>query len=120
MIPVWSIAHVHPKGPAPFWLLHFVAVVFLFHAITQVRGGETWVDFAPRTGDFCLANQGHCVPIVVAANDYWGVLRAAHDLQSDLQQVTGIQPGLLNETSNADRQEIVIGTLGHAAWWIRW
>ncbi len=115
MIPVWSIACLHPKGPAPFWLLHFVAVVFLFHAITQVRGEEPWVDFAPRTGDFCLANQGHCVPIVVATNDYWGVLRAAHDLQSDLQQVTGIQPGLLNETSNADRQEIVIGTLGHAS-----
>jgi beta-xylosidase len=59
--------------------------------------------------EFHLASGGHAAPLVVSDADWPGVQRAAHDLQSDIQKVSGVRPVM----AAAPRGTVVIiGTLG--------
>jgi hypothetical protein len=61
--------------------------------------------------DFILAANGHATAIYASATDWPGVLRAAKDLQADVQRVTKIEPGF--STSQPVGAEVVlIGTIG--------
>src|SRR5262245_30470864 len=50
--------------------------------------------------------------IVVDANDWAGVLRAAGDLQADIRRVTGLTPTLLKTAVGLPRTVVIIGTIG--------
>jgi hypothetical protein len=61
--------------------------------------------------DFTLAANGKAAAIYASATDWPGVLRAAKDLQADVQRVTKIEPSF--STSQPAGQEVVlIGTIG--------
>ena len=61
------------------------------HALGQSR----FISSSPSTGGFTLAASGRSAPIDVDGNDYPGVIRAAHDLQMDIERVTGLSPHFL-------------------------
>lgn len=61
---------------------------------------------------FPLASAGQPVPIVVANEDFPGVLRVAGHLQTDLQRVTQTIPELLKSELPASGDCVVVGTLG--------
>lgn len=61
-------------------------------------------------GSFALAGKSVTAPIVVAADDYKGVIRAAGDLQADIERVAGVKPHLGNVPTGATA--VLIGTLG--------
>jgi hypothetical protein len=73
------------------------------------------------SGDaFPVASKGKVAPILVSATDYPGVIRAARDLQHDLEKVTGILPelkvleGTVEEGGAGVEAAILIGTLGNS------
>ncbi|HEX4681249.1 MAG TPA: glycosyl hydrolase 115 family protein, partial [Gemmatimonadaceae bacterium] len=60
-------------------------------------------------GDFTIASNGHATAIVVDGADWPGVRRAAGDLQSDIQKVSGARPAMATSPAG---MPIIIGTLG--------
>lgn len=63
------------------------------------------------TGDFTLVINGKAATVYTSASDWPGVLRAAHDLQADVQRVTNIQPVFSTEKPTGN-EVVIIGTLG--------
>ncbi len=60
---------------------------------------------------FPLVLDGRAAPIRVDGADDPGVLRAAGDLQADIERVTGIKPEI-----STGKVEVIVGTLGRSAW----
>lgn len=65
--------------------------------------------------DLALVSAGRATPLVVSANDWPGVRRAAGDLQADIVRVTGLQPALVTGEPSAAPAAVLIGTLGRSA-----
>ncbi|GAA4051835.1 hypothetical protein GCM10022409_43390 [Hymenobacter glaciei] len=63
------------------------------------------------SNDFPLAASGKTAPIYASASDWPGVLRAAKDLQADVQRVTKTTPRFSTEKP-AGSAVVLIGTLG--------
>jgi len=85
-------------------------------------GRGTWVEpqayvaSEPGPGRFAVAWAGHAAPIWVSAADHKGVLRAAADLQNDIERVTSIRPELVQDPpSTTTDRPVIIGTLGKSA-----
>ncbi len=77
------------------------------HALGQKR----YVEFTTSPGAIRLSGNGVAAPIIIDSRDYPGVLRAAHDLQTDLERVARIRPVIIDDqASGAD--VIIVGTLG--------
>ncbi len=64
-------------------------------------------------GVFPLFNQT-AAPILIASNDWPGVLRAGNDLGKDVQHVTGTQPEFAQQLMTKNKHLVVIGTLGRS------
>jgi hypothetical protein len=75
-------------------------------------GEVQYVSSESTPGSFVLASNGVVASIYVETNDYWGVGRAAEDLQGDIRRVTGIAPGLTHEETQPGPNTIIIGTVG--------
>ncbi|MBD2722404.1 glycosyl hydrolase 115 family protein [Hymenobacter armeniacus] len=89
--------------------LLFVAVGAQAQATLPV--GATTVSATKGKGAFTLAAAGKTAPIFASAGDWPGVLRAAKDLQADVQRVTKVLPAF--GTSKPVGQEVVlVGTIG--------
>ncbi|HEX8329888.1 MAG TPA: glycosyl hydrolase 115 family protein [Hymenobacter sp.] len=80
-------------------------------AQTVLPMGTATVSATKGRGAFTLAAAGKAAAIYASGSDWPGVLRAAKDLQADVQRVTKTQPAF--STSQPAGQEVVlIGTLG--------
>lgn len=74
-------------------------------------GEVPYVEYAASPGSFPLAHNGHAASIYVDANDYAGVVRASHDLQSDIRRVTSLTPDITHGAP-FPANVILIGTIG--------
>jgi len=81
------------------------------HALGQSR----FISSSPSTGGFTLAASGRSAPIDVDGNDYPGVIRAAHDLQMDIERVTGLSPHFLTDKESARGEVVLIGTISKSS-----
>ncbi|GAA0991648.1 glycosyl hydrolase 115 family protein [Acrocarpospora macrocephala] len=72
---------------------------------------DSYIVSSPGNGRFPLVAGGRAAPLVVSADDYPGVVRAVGDLQSDIQKVTGVRPGV---SGQAQGEVVIVGTLGHS------
>jgi hypothetical protein len=93
----------------------FLAPLFLpllvpgsLHAL----GGPQYIETSARTTNFVIASRNRCVPLYVDKNDYSGVRRAAADLRSDLQRVTGVEPELRSDLNDLPGHILIVGTVG--------
>jgi Glycosyl hydrolase family 115/Gylcosyl hydrolase family 115 C-terminal domain len=77
-------------------------------------GGKPFVASAASRGSFPLVARGVAAPIVVDTQDHAGVLRAARDLQQDVERVTGLRPALVEGTAPRG-PAVLVGTLGRSA-----
>jgi hypothetical protein len=75
-------------------------------------GRTRYVEFTPSPGASRLYGDGVAAAIIVDSKDYPGVLRAARDLQADVERVTKIRPALIIDTPAPGADVIVVGTLG--------
>jgi hypothetical protein len=74
---------------------------------------DSWYVSADEAPDrFALSAAGRTAPLVVAATDYPGVIRAATNLGVDLGRVTGVAPEVLTDQTPAAGGMVLIGTLG--------
>jgi hypothetical protein len=62
-----------------------------------------------------LAVGGVAAPIWVSSGDYWGVIRAAGDLQADVERVTSVKPVLSTDEKAPGSMAVIVGTLGRSA-----
>jgi hypothetical protein len=79
-------------------------------------GDPRYVSTKPEAGAFPLANHQSAVPLLVSNDDWPGVVRAAGDLSTDIDRVTGEQPALLHAAADVHNGDVVlIGTIGRSA-----
>ncbi|WP_305790228.1 glycosyl hydrolase 115 family protein [Symbioplanes lichenis] len=79
-------------------------------AKTQAQDG--YVAFHPGPGRFPIVAGRHAAPVVVSTADHAGVIRVADDVQTDIEQVTGVRPAVAHDRVPAGSQPVIIGTLG--------
>jgi len=89
-------------------LLCTFAVVTSTYALGQKR----YVEFTPSPGAIRLAGKFVAAPIVLDSQDYPGVLRAARDLQGDIERVTKLRPAVIIDGPALPADVIIVGTLG--------
>ena len=69
----------------------------------------------PAPGSLALARPGAAAPKFASAGDWPGVLRAAHDLQSDIARVTGTAPAFATDLTASAADAVIVGTVGRSA-----
>jgi hypothetical protein len=75
---------------------------------------DTIVTETAGPGDFPLVRERTAAPIFLADADYSGVLRAATDLQADIERVSTVKPELITARSPSGKSAVLAGTLGHS------
>jgi hypothetical protein len=77
---------------------------------------EHYISAKKTAGSFPLVASGKAATLYLSGNEWAGVQRAAHDVQADINRVTGREPQLLTDTPTASKEPLVlVGTLGHSA-----
>ena len=81
-----------------------------------------WIVATAQTERFCIAQEGKTASIIVDADDWKGVVRAARDLADDVRKVTGTASQLDLQTANSAgllpherknlQSSILVGTIG--------
>ncbi|MDI1249858.1 MAG: alpha-glucuronidase family glycosyl hydrolase, partial [Lacunisphaera sp.] len=89
----------------------FVVFALILTGSARAALGDPSLLGTGASGEFPLVRAGATAPLVVAANDWPGVRRAAGDLQSDIERVTGRKPALGTAASGPT---VIIGTLGRS------
>ena len=93
--------------------IFLAALSFLvLHSASFGLGQERYVETVSHPGSFAIAQGGVAASIYVDANDYPGVIRAAHDLQSDIARVTGDASTVEFGKSVLGSNVIIVGTIG--------
>ena len=88
-------------------------VLSLFQPLRCVALGDAaYIHHVVEKGDFQLVNGSKSALLVADSLDYWGVKRAAHDLQNDIKRVTGILPSLAHSYKTPQKNIVLIGTIG--------
>ncbi len=78
-------------------------------------GQPSYVQTEKHAGNFVVAEPGRATALYVDAGDFAGVTRAASDLQTDIQRVTGLTPALLHDAGQIGASAVLIGTLGKSS-----
>ncbi|WP_155833084.1 glycosyl hydrolase 115 family protein [Hymenobacter swuensis] len=71
-----------------------------------------YISAKKSSGSFPLAVSGKAAPLYASAQDWPGVLRAARDLQADINRVTKTTPTFTIDNVPAGPEVVLIGTLG--------
>ena len=87
----------------------------IFPGLSWAVGQEQIVATKHQQGDFALVQRKDAAPLYVDSNDYPGVIRAAHDLSHDIQNVTGIAPAVLLRQPDSQQSAVIVATLGKSA-----
>ena len=102
------------------WKHVSIAVFALVAIVAMPRGAdavgeEPYVAYAPEAGSFPLVTQRKAARIWVDADDWAGVVRAAHDLAADVERVTGVEPEVWHSGTSRSSRMVIVGTLGKSA-----
>jgi hypothetical protein len=81
-------------------------------SLSFALGQQHFVKTTSGKGDFPLVSSGHAATILVDKADFPGVLRAANDLQSDIERVTALKPQLASDEHELKDAVVLIGTIG--------
>jgi hypothetical protein len=89
-------------------LLYLLVCPSVIYSLGQTR----YVESTVVPGFMQLVNSKGAAPILIDSNDHPGVLRAAGDLQTDIERVTKIKPKVITDSSVQGADVVIIGTLG--------
>ncbi|OIR05272.1 hypothetical protein GALL_125840 [mine drainage metagenome] len=82
----------------------------------QALGEPSFVSHTPVPDGFALAGPSTEAPLLVDPADWPGVVRATHDLQADVERVTGRRPALQERAGvQTGTLPVLIGTVGKSA-----
>ena len=77
-------------------------------------GQPSYVTTTPSRASFVLVLAKDAAPIWVDGADWPGVIRAASDLQADIQRVTGVTPAMITAGRPNGRTVVIVGTVGRS------
>ncbi len=97
-----------------------IACALLFVALSgalpaYALGQKPIAIFNTAPGAVALAHGGKTAALYVDPADYAGVIRAAGDLQADIQRVSATRPALRKNTRPLGADVVIIGTIGKSA-----
>lgn len=93
--------------------LPLLALAAAFTLNVWALGEMTDLQTTPDAGSFPLLDQS-VAPLLVAPEDWPGVIRAVGDLRKDLGRVTGQLPATPQSLTTSPPAVVIIGTLGHS------
>jgi len=91
-----------------------VWIGFALPTQTFALGQERYVIATPGKGSFPLAASGRAASLFIDDQEYPGVVRAAHDLQSDIRRVTGLMPEFARNAEPLHGEVVLIGTISRS------
>ena len=100
----------HPPGRSAIRLLAAVFTLLAHNILAQTEIVQT--NYAE--GVFPLFDRT-AAPILIAPDDWPGVLRAGNDLAKDVQRVTGTRPEIAQQLTTKDKHLVIIGTAGRSS-----
>ena len=89
-----------------------VAIILSFPLHSFALGAKSYITTRNEPGEFVLSASGKSAPLYASPDDYWGVIHALTDLQSDIAKVTGAKPGLSTAKLPSANDIVVAGTIG--------
>jgi hypothetical protein len=93
-----------------------ILLIFFCHLMLASRvfalGQVQYVEFNSAKDSFPIVEKGTAANLYVDTNDFAGVVRAAGDLQSDINRVTGLSPAITHANKEMGKNVIIIGTVG--------
>ena len=98
-------------------LFTFTSLILMAGWLSQsafALGQPRYVSGTLSKGELTLVANGRTAMLSVDDQDFPGVIRAAHDLQADIERVTGISPRFLAEKESAHGEVVLIGTISHS------
>src|SRR5688572_14570880 len=99
----------------PHRTLGCVLFCLLALSLRAALGDASLLLDAPAPGSVALAGRDATATLLVADSDWPGVIRAAGDLQADIERVTGRKPALATATPTKSTAAVLIGTVGKSA-----
>ena len=88
--------------------------LLLFASSSFALGEKSWLT-SNKGNHFVLADKNNSAALIIDADEFPGVLRAAKNLQTDIEKVTGNQPALVNAAGDKKISAVIIGTQGKSA-----
>ena len=77
-------------------------------------GEPNYVTTTSGANDFPLASPKSSATLFIDDADHWGAKRAASDLQTDIERVTGLKLALVHDAKQLSGEAVILGTLGHS------
>ncbi len=99
---------VPPRTSLRFLILYLILSPVRLWALGQPQ----YVKTTPAPASFPLAHNGTAARLNVDPDDWPGVVRAAHDLQSDIHRVTGLDVSWSDDAKPTRGDVVLIGTIG--------
>jgi hypothetical protein len=106
-----SVLLEYLKLPYIKYKVAFACLVFLSGLQAHATNDQAYVSGKAGANSFPLTAGGKSAPLWVSNSDYPGVIRAAKDLQNDIDAVTHFKPLLLNGKASG-KTLVIIGTIG--------
>src|SRR6266481_4369024 len=99
-------------NPGKAWLVIVLCLLgpALLHAITIDE--DRYLDSAYHPGDFSLVTRNAAATLFVDSADFPGVVRAANDLQADIERVTNRVVAVAHDEKRLGSNVIIVGTAG--------
>ena len=86
--------------------------IFLFIAPASLALGEASWLAKDASNNLVLVDKNNKAELIIDTNEFPGVLRAAKNLQTDIEKVSGKKPTLSNAIGDSNNPLVIVGTLG--------
>lgn len=96
----------------PKWFPGCALLLFVILPLRATLGDASLLLETPASGALALAGRGGAAPLWLDQADWPGVIRAAGDLQADIERVSGRRPALSTTGRPAGTAAVLIGTVG--------
>jgi hypothetical protein len=93
------------------FLLIFACFLMLASRVFAL-GQPQYIEFNSGNDSFPIVEKGVASNLFVDTNDFAGVIRAAGDLQADINRVTGLSPAVSHTSKHPGDNVILAGTIG--------
>ncbi len=95
-----------------------ILTLIVFQSL-QIKASEQgkenkYITTGKSGGSFTLSEKGNVAPIIVSNNDFEGVRRVARYFQTDVKNVTDVEPAILFDRLPEATEIIIAGTIGHS------
>ena len=93
-----------------WWVCSMLAISF--PSSTWAIGEQSYIASAYSKDCYTLCSRGKVTTLLISSKDYPGVIRALHDLKTDIGKVTGNEPAIAVDEFPLQKEVVIVGTIG--------